>query len=139
MKGLYNTLLMPYLTPLTNIYQRILLADASMNTSIQEIHEHTASEGSLFFHSLHTLYQFSKTILCDLYYWRHSKPCGELSVLQDNTLRFSLIGHFHNISTMQFFIGISKNTQSKAYTLSLTKCAENSEIMHCGILISMPY
>ena len=32
------------------------------------------------------------------------------------------IGHVNNISTMQFFTGISRNTQSKSYILSLTEC-----------------
>ena len=33
------------------------------------------------------------------------------------------IGHVNNIPTMQFFTGISQNTQSKSYMLSLTGCA----------------
>ena len=33
-----------------------------------------------------------------------------------------LIGHVNSIPTMQFFTGISRNTQSKSYMLSLTKC-----------------
>ena len=37
---------------------------------------------------------------------------------------------------MQFFSGISRNTKSKSYTLSVSG---NSEIMHCEILISVPY
>ena len=36
--------------------------------------------------------------------------------------------HVNNIPTMQFFTGISRNTQSGI-----------SKIMHCGILINMPY
>ena len=32
------------------------------------------------------------------------------------------IGHVYNIPTMQFFIGISRNTLSKSYTLLLTEC-----------------
>ena len=32
------------------------------------------------------------------------------------------IGHVNNIPTIQFFIGISRNTQSKSYMLSLTEC-----------------
>ena len=32
------------------------------------------------------------------------------------------IGHSNNIPTMQFFTGISRNTQSKSYMLSLTEC-----------------
>ena len=31
-------------------------------------------------------------------------------------------GHVNNIPTMQFFTGISRNTQSKTYMLSLTEC-----------------
>ena len=34
----------------------------------------------------------------------------------------SSIGHVNNIPTMQFFDGISRNTQSKSYMLSLTEC-----------------
>ena len=33
-----------------------------------------------------------------------------------------IIGHVNNISTMQFFTGISRNTQSKSYMLSLSEC-----------------
>ena len=40
---------------------------------------------------------------------------------------------------MQFFTGISRNTQSKSYMLSWLNVSGNSEIMHCGILINMPY
>ena len=36
--------------------------------------------------------------------------------------RFPSIGHVNNIPTMQFFIGISRNSQSKSYILSLTEC-----------------
>ena len=32
------------------------------------------------------------------------------------------IGHFDNIPTTQFFTGISRNTPSKSYMLSLTEC-----------------
>ena len=32
------------------------------------------------------------------------------------------IGHVNNIPTMQSFTGISRNTQSKSYMLSLTEC-----------------
>ena len=39
-----------------------------------------------------------------------------LSLLSD------LIGHVDNIPTMQFFTGISRNTQFKSYKLSLTEC-----------------
>ena len=41
---------------------------------------------------------------------------------------------------MQFFTGTSRNTQWKSYMLSLTLCVCGiSKIMHCGILITMPY
>ena len=51
-----------------------------------------------------------------------------------------LIGHVKNIPTMQFFIGILRNTQSKSYMLSLmTECVWEFEILHCGILINIPY
>ena len=33
-----------------------------------------------------------------------------------------IIGHVHNIPTMQFFIGISRNTRSEYYMLLLTEC-----------------
>ena len=46
------------------------------------------------------------------------------------------MGHVHNIPTMQIFTGISRNTQSKFFMLSLS---ENSKIMHCGILVNTPY
>ena len=32
------------------------------------------------------------------------------------------IGHVNNIPTMQLITGISRNTQSKSYMLSLTEC-----------------
>ena len=34
---------------------------------------------------------------------------------------YNPIGHVRNIPTMQFFTGISRNTQSKSYMLSLTE------------------
>ena len=50
------------------------------------------------------------------------------------------IGHVHNIPTMQFFTRISGNIQSKSYVLSFAECGPGiSKIIHCGILISMPY
>ena len=45
----------------------------------------------------------------------------------------------NNNPTMHCFTGISKNTQSKSYMLSLTECVWDFQIMHCGILINMPY
>ena len=35
------------------------------------------------------------------------------------------MGHANNIPTMQFFTGISKNTQSKSYMLPLTECVRD--------------
>ena len=32
------------------------------------------------------------------------------------------MGHVNNIPTIQYFTGISRNTQSKLYMLSLTEC-----------------
>ena len=49
------------------------------------------------------------------------------------------IGHVKNIPTMQFFIGISRITQSKSYMLSLTVCVWNFKIMLCGLVINTPY
>ena len=44
------------------------------------------------------------------------------------------MAHVSNIPTMQFFTGISGNTQSKSYTLSLTECVwENSALWDIGI------
>ena len=40
-----------------------------------------------------------------------------------NTSRcLKLVGHVNNISTVQFFTGISRNTQSKSYMISLSEC-----------------
>ena len=49
------------------------------------------------------------------------------------------IGHASNIPKMQFFTGISINTQSKSFMPSLSECVWDSKIIHCGILINMPY
>ena len=35
---------------------------------------------------------------------------------------FIIIRHVNNIPTMQYFTGISRNTQSKSYMLPLTEC-----------------
>ena len=35
------------------------------------------------------------------------------------------IGHFNEYPTMQFLTGISRNTQSKLYMLSLTECVRD--------------
>ena len=55
-------------------YQRILSADASMNTSIQEIHEHTASEAYLSCHLLRTLCSDSKNIKLTPIYCQQRQP-----------------------------------------------------------------
>ena len=39
-----------------------------------------------------------------------------------NSKAMRSIGHVKNIPTKQFFTRISRNTQSKSYTLSLTEC-----------------
>ena len=36
--------------------------------------------------------------------------------------KYEIIGRGNNIPTMQFFTGISRNTQSISYVLSLTEC-----------------
>ena len=46
------------------------------------------------------------------------------------------IGHVNNIPTIQFFTGISRNTKSKLYMLSLNGI---SKIMYCRILINIPF
>ena len=67
-------------------------------------------------------------------------PCNSTAnpcvFTRQNIFSFKLIGYVDNIPKMQFCTGISRNTQSKSYTLSLT---EISEIMHCEILINIPY
>ena len=61
-------------------------------------------------------------------------------ILQNNHRCFQmLIGRVNNIPTMQFFFAISRNTQSKSYTLSLTVRVWELKKIHCGILIYMPY
>ena len=47
------------------------------------------------------------------------------------------MGHVNNIPTMQFFTGISRNTQNLICYHWLSVFG-NSKIMHCGILINMP-
>ena len=45
---------------------------------------------------------------------------GEYSFIPSEV--FKTIAHVNNIPTMQSFTGISRNTQSKSYMLSLTEC-----------------
>ena len=47
-------------------------------------------------------------------------------------------GHVNNIPTMQFLTGISRNTQSKLCYRRLS-VFRISNIMRCGIFITMPY
>ena len=50
-----------------------------------------------------------------------------------------LIGHVNNISTMQFFPGISRNSQSKSQMLSLTECVwdiQNNALWDTHCLLS---
>ena len=35
---------------------------------------------------------------------------------------FAPIAHVNNVPTMQFFTGISRNTETKSYMLSFTEC-----------------
>ena len=49
------------------------------------------------------------------------------------------IGHVNSISTVQFFLGISRNTQSKSKGHYWLSVSGNSKIMHCGILIDTRY
>ena len=49
------------------------------------------------------------------------------------------IGHVNNIPTMHFFTGISRNTQSKSYMLSLTECVWKFRNNELWDLINMPY
>ena len=49
------------------------------------------------------------------------------------------IGHASNIPKMQFFTGISINTQSKSFSHHCLSVSGNSKIMLCGILINIPY
>ena len=46
-----------------------------------------------------------------------------------------LIGHVNNIPTMLFSLELTENR----IILSLTGWVEEFEIMHCGILMNMPY
>ena len=49
------------------------------------------------------------------------------------------IGHVNNIPTLQFFTGISRNTQWKSIRYHWFSTSGNSILMHCGILINTPY
>ena len=74
-------------------------------------------------------YEAIHIITCNEFDWHRNKKAQYWAVA---------IGHVNNIPTMQFYNGISRNTRSKSYMLSLTESG-NSKIMHCGILINMPY
>ena len=45
---------------------------------------------------------------------------GVLELVSGETHAYSKIGHVYDIPTMQFFTGISRNTQSNSYMSSLT-------------------
>ena len=54
----------------------------------------------------------------------------------------SLIGHVNIIPSMQFFTGVSRNTHSKSYTLSLTECVwefQNNALWDAIILLYSAY
>ena len=50
------------------------------------------------------------------------EPCCEHFVCAHMAADECLIGHVNNIPIMQFFTGITRNTQPKSYMLSLTEC-----------------
>ena len=73
----------------------------------------------------HHLYEYCSFCEWGRWVWNHSNI---------------LIGRVNNIPTMQFFTGISRNTQSKSYMLSLTECVwDFQRKLYCGIGIIMPY
>ena len=47
---------------------------------------------------------------------------GVLELVSGEAHAYSKIGHVNDIPTMQFFTGISRNTQSNSYMSSLTEC-----------------
>ena len=49
------------------------------------------------------------------------------------------IGHVNNIPTLQFFTGISRNTQSKLICYNWLNMSGSPEIMHWWIFINIPY
>ena len=64
--------------------------------------------------SLSCLQNFQTLLGCQLLLHCHPEMSG-----------VPAIGHVNNIPTMQFLSGISRNTQSKSYMLSLTECVWN--------------
>ena len=53
------------------------------------------------------------------------------SLANPQSMMMLLTGHVNNIPKMQFFSGISRNTQSKSYMLPLTECVwdfQNNEL-----------
>ena len=58
------------------------------------------------------------------------KDSNEFDAIQERTkyllllgkVKYIPLGHVNSIPTMQFFTGISRNTQSKSCIQSLTKC-----------------
>ena len=61
------------------------------------------------------------------------------SIHKNYQRRTLIIGHVNNVPTMQFFTGISRNTQSKPKCYHWVSVSGNLEIMHYGILINMLY
>ena len=56
---------------------------------------------------------------------------------KNKNIEICSLEHINNIPVTQCFTGISRNTQSKSYILSLTECVWNFQIMHQGILINI--
>ena len=74
------------------------------------------------------------SILCLI--WRLS--IASFSFLT-NTSQAAVIWHVKDLPTMQFFTGVSWNTQSKSYNAIVDWVCGISKVMHCGILINMAY
>ena len=73
--------------------------------------------------------------------WEAQVPQTAKQRLPSKNIHYSLkldsIGLVNNIHTIEFFTGVSRNTQSKSYRwLSVSR---NSQIMHHLILINMSY
>ena len=66
--------------------------------------------------------------------WRFTKSWADLGPPAGD-----IIGHVNKVPTMHFLTSISRNTQSKSSCSHRPSVSGNSETMHCGILINMPY
>ena len=71
-----------------------------------------------FCHILHSITKLVRT----LYAVVAVLVCLYLSSVLSSKLLSLQIGHVNNIPAMQFFTGISRNTQSKSDMLSFTEC-----------------